>query len=261
MTGGAPRRNSSAILNKIPAARHIRQIAALALLLALVGLGCKNIDEAAFDEGMTAYTQGDFKTAMDKWKPLAEGGNPSAQTNIGVMYYQGRGVKQDYKEAIRWYSMAAANGYPDAEYNLGLAFAEGKGVEASNEQALKWYKASAEGGYLTAQVLLGNVYSHGQGVPKDEKEAVRWYQMAADQGDSTSQFLLATAYLKGAGVDKDDVRAYMWLAVAAQQGDDEAKTNANSALRQLSQRMTPDQIGKGEQMAKDQITAHPRLGK
>src|ERR1043165_4212931 len=112
--------------------RLILPVFSLAAFL-LLTTSCRNVDEAAFDAGMKAYTSGDFKTAMEKWKPLAESGNPSAQTNIGVMYYQGRGVEQNYKEAIRWYSMAAGEGYPDAQYNLGLAFAEGKGVERSAE--------------------------------------------------------------------------------------------------------------------------------
>src|SRR6185295_3391303 len=90
------------------------QIFLLVMLAALLTLSCKNVEEAAFEEGMEAYAKGDFTTAMEKWKPLAQEGNPSAQTNLGVMYYQGRGVKPDYREAMRWYKLAALKGHPEA---------------------------------------------------------------------------------------------------------------------------------------------------
>src|SRR5688572_20113536 len=99
------------------------------VFLSLLLLGCSNVTEADFQEGMEAYSRGDFATALKKWKPLAEDGNPSAQTNLGVMYYQGRGLDApNYQEALRWYRIAAMQGYPDAQFNLGLAHMEGKGV-------------------------------------------------------------------------------------------------------------------------------------
>lgn len=40
---------------------------------------------------------------------LLRGGCP-AQTNIGLMYAHGQGVKQNYGEAVKWYRLAAAQG-------------------------------------------------------------------------------------------------------------------------------------------------------
>ena len=109
--------------------RHSFLALALTLLVALATLGCSNVDEKDFEAGMQAYAKGDFATALKKWKPLAEDGNVSAQTNLGVMYYQGRGMDApNYPEALRWYRIAAMQGYPDAQFNLGLAHMEGKGV-------------------------------------------------------------------------------------------------------------------------------------
>ncbi|MBI2820152.1 MAG: sel1 repeat family protein [Acidobacteria bacterium] len=218
---------------------------------ALLCLSCKNIDQAAFDKGMDAYARGDFKTAMEEWRPLAERGNPSAQTNLGVMYYQGRGVRPDSEEAMRWYRLAALKGYPEAYYNMGVAYTEGKGVEQSSEEALRWYKAAAEGGYVAAQLLLGNLYSRGQGVEADAKEAARWFQAAADQGDSTAQFLLATAYLSGNGVDQDDVQAYKWLTITAERGNDQAKASASLAMQRLAERMEETQIAEAKRLANE----------
>ena len=42
-----------------------------------------------------------------------------AQCNLGIMYDQGRGVKQDYVQAFKWFSKAAQQGHANAQYNLG----------------------------------------------------------------------------------------------------------------------------------------------
>src|SRR5205085_7812982 len=36
-----------------------------------------------FQAGMDAYADGDYKTALEKWRPLAEAGDPASQTNLG----------------------------------------------------------------------------------------------------------------------------------------------------------------------------------
>ncbi len=38
---------------------------------------------AGFDEGLAAYKQGNYKTALREWRPLAEQGHVSAQYNLG----------------------------------------------------------------------------------------------------------------------------------------------------------------------------------
>tara|TARA_R110002153_G_scaffold61234_2_gene165353 strand:+ start:293 stop:667 length:375 start_codon:yes stop_codon:yes gene_type:complete len=55
------------------------------------------------DKGLAAAQAGDFVTALEEWRPLAEQGNARAQFNLGVMYSNGDGVPQNYAEAVRWY--------------------------------------------------------------------------------------------------------------------------------------------------------------
>ncbi|MDA9060739.1 sel1 repeat family protein, partial [Planktomarina temperata] len=71
-----------------------------------------------FQKGFAAYNAGDYATALQEWKPLAEAGNVVAQYNLGVMYDNGYGVPQDYAEAVKWYRLAAEQGYDSAQYNL-----------------------------------------------------------------------------------------------------------------------------------------------
>ena len=42
-----------------------------------------------YDNGVEAYNAGDYQTALQEWRPLAEQGDANAQTNLGVMYKNG----------------------------------------------------------------------------------------------------------------------------------------------------------------------------
>ena len=53
-----------------------------------------------------------------KWYRLAaEQGDADAQSNLGVMYQQGKGVIKDYVYAHMWWNIAASQGHKDATKN------------------------------------------------------------------------------------------------------------------------------------------------
>lgn len=56
-------------------------------------------DTDDFYNGVAAYDKGDYQTAIQLWKPLAEQGYAQAQFNLGIMYDNGYGVPEDDKEA------------------------------------------------------------------------------------------------------------------------------------------------------------------
>lgn len=64
----------------------------------------------SFEEGERAYDDGDYAKALQLWLPLAEHGNPLAQTRLGFMYGNGIGVDRNVDEAIRWYGRASEAG-------------------------------------------------------------------------------------------------------------------------------------------------------
>ena len=102
--------------------------------------------EQQFQQGFEATERGDYQTAFKLWLPLAEQGNAYAQFNLGNMYANGRGVKQDDVEAVKWYRKVAEQGNVYAQFNLGLMYEQGRGVKQDDVEAVKWYRQAAEQG-------------------------------------------------------------------------------------------------------------------
>jgi len=115
-------------------------------------------------EGVAAFNRGDYATALRIFRLLAAIGDPAAQTNLGIMYEEGKGVTQDYATAVKWYRAAAAHLFAQAQYLLGVAYLHGTGVSKDHEEALKWFRLAAAQGYGHAQAMLASMHSNGQGV-------------------------------------------------------------------------------------------------
>ena len=59
--------------------------------------------------------------------------------NLGLMYEEGKGVKQDDFKALKFYQKACGLNFSGGCSNLGLMYEKGKGVRKSNTKALKYY--------------------------------------------------------------------------------------------------------------------------
>jgi TPR repeat protein len=161
-------------------------------------------------EGGEAYQAGDYETALQEWRPLAEHGDVQAQHMIGIMYFSGKGVIQDYAEAVDWYRKAAEQGLAIAQNNLGF------------------------------------MYWNGEGVIQDYTEAENWLRKAAKQGYTDAQFSLGLMYLSGEGVIQDNVIAHMWLNISGANGS-ERGLDTRGIIEQL---MTREQIAEAQAHAR-----------
>ena len=139
--------------------------------------------EQQFQQGFEASTRGDYQTAFKLWLSLAEQGNASAQFNLGNMYDNGQGVKQDDVEAVKWYRQAAGQGHALSQLGLGLMYDKGRGVKQDDVEAVKWYRKAAEQGNANAQFLLGFSYILGKGVQVNKALAKEWFSKACDNGN------------------------------------------------------------------------------
>lgn len=107
----------------------------------------------------------------------------NAQYNLGVLYHQGLGVRQDTRKAIMLYRVAASNGHPEAQYNLGIAHIEGVGADYSPRVATRYFEAAAAGGIVEAAYNLGLIQENSLLGDARPDEAVFWYKIAADRGN------------------------------------------------------------------------------
>lgn len=99
------------------------------------------------EDGQAAFDAKDYATALAKWKPLAEKGDPAAQAGMGLLYFQGAGVPRDHAEAGKWWTLAAEQGNAQAQFQLAFLYSQGLG-----------------------------------GFPKDPVQAYKWWDLAASQG-------------------------------------------------------------------------------
>ena len=97
----------------------------LALMLALP------LAAQDYEKGLAAAERGDYAAALEEWRPLAEQGHAKAMRGIGVMYFNGHGVKKDRIEAVVWYRKAASLGDLGAQTDVGTMYANGTGVYQS----------------------------------------------------------------------------------------------------------------------------------
>ncbi|MGH6928533.1 MAG: tetratricopeptide repeat protein, partial [Dongiaceae bacterium] len=132
---------------------------------------------------LAAYERGDFASAFDEFRILANDGDGEAMLWIGYLYQEGQGTTQDFGEAIRYYRMAADSGQPQAFYYIGTIYQDGLGVDEDPIEAVRWYRQAAERNDVYGQYALAEAYENGKGAPLDRRAARRWYQAAADQGN------------------------------------------------------------------------------
>jgi TPR repeat protein len=88
------------------------------LMVAAQVLGIPGALAGPWEDGMAAYNRGDYVPAIRLFRPLAEKGNPKAQSVLGVMYRRGHGVARNSAHAFVWFSRAAARGDAKAKAEL-----------------------------------------------------------------------------------------------------------------------------------------------
>ena len=139
-------------------------------------------------QGDDAYGRGDYATALEVYRSLAEQGNANAEYYLGVMSEFGHGVEKDSAATVTWYRKAAEGGSVLAQLKLGLIHDEGLGgVPQDRIEAIRWYRMAAEQGLIAeAMRKIGWIYHRGNGVPQDHTQAFFWFSLAAREEQRAS---------------------------------------------------------------------------
>lgn len=137
--------------------------------------------EAQVDLAYEYYEQGNHAKAFEWYTKAAHQGDADAQYNLGRMYDNGHGVRQDDQKAFEWYTKAANQGHADAQYTLGVMYDYGRrGVLQDYQKAFEWFTKAANQGHAKAQYNLGRMYENGRGVSQDKSTAKIYYGQACD---------------------------------------------------------------------------------
>ena len=115
---------------------------------------------AGFDDTLKIYKKGDYQTAFEQFKELADDGNHGAQYYLGEMYRQGNGVQINLQEALKWYSLSSETNNAAPQYRLGNIYESGQAGSEDLKAAYMWY-------------ALASINGHGAGKQSMERVAER----------------------------------------------------------------------------------------
>jgi uncharacterized protein len=210
---------------------------------------------SSFQDGERLFKRGEYQSAYEAWKPLAESGDARAQYWVARMYYYAVGPTDDVAIGLDWFRRAANQGHAGAQYELGLHFQQ---PPKDYRNAAHWFDLAARQGHAGAQLLLAVQYSNGRGVPRDYSKSFELLSLAAKKGVPLAFLNLSGAYSAGEGVQPSIVRAYMWAILAEQNiplsEDAEAGAFAIMASMKresLKRSLSKTEIETGERLARE----------
>ncbi len=172
----------------------------------------------------------DIKTAVDKFKTLADQKNPVGLRKMATILEQGlpdAAVEKDFKKAFEYYAAAAQGNDAFAEFRLGSFYDTGvkldpksdkNDVEPNPAAALNLYRLAAQNNFPLASYNVGVFYEQGRTVDKDPQKAFAYYSQAAQAGVAIAMQKVGEFYLNGIGTIKDPVAAAGWFSRSAASG-------------------------------------------
>ncbi|TXS96715.1 hypothetical protein FV139_04420 [Parahaliea maris] len=92
----------------------------------------------------TLYDRANYETALAVWMDAAEGGDATAQVNVGEIYEKGWLGSPDYAVAAHWYGLAAEQGDHRAERRMAYFYEQGLGVAADKARALALWRSALD---------------------------------------------------------------------------------------------------------------------
>lgn len=158
----------------------------IAMCLAIICLTVSACAGSKPDMDTSRQDRLEYEAAANELRKSAEGGDPSAQNKLGLLYYEGTGVPQDHRRAKEWFEKAIQKGHAGAQVNLGTLYLRGEGAPQSAQMALFWFSRAAAQEDALAFAKLGLMYAQGRGVLQDFIQAHMWYNLSAARGEMRS---------------------------------------------------------------------------
>ena len=176
-----------------------------------------------------AMNDGNYERAVESYRIILKlEPNEIAQYNLGSLYAQGKGVKQDFMEGAYWFHQAELGGDEQAGklcLKCSLDFARQNFDRKSPEQLYTdmarfikhVYPETADVNLEVCRKLYAIAGNHFN--KKEYTAAAKLFRAAAEFGnDGYSQNYLAVLYNAGAGLEKNDLAALYWFDKAVDNG-------------------------------------------
>jgi len=100
------------------------------------------------------YDRGDLLSAFRLFLSAAKMGNPNAQSRLGTMYADGKGIRPNRAAALYWYRRAHQKGESTSAFNLGMIYRD----EQNLTKALLWFRRAEALGDLSAKLEIAKIY-------------------------------------------------------------------------------------------------------
>lgn len=234
----------------------IRFLITAFLLLSVVHCSAQTLSEPTdtqkLNDGLIAYTVGDFSSAFAQLHPLAEKNMSLAQLFVGRAYADGIGVAQNCERATHWLTLAAQNGNAEAAYDLGSANDQGRCMHRNPFEAIAWYRIAAANGDTRAPNAIGEIYLRHIAYAPNAQTAALWFKRGTRLFDKNAYYHLGEMHAFGYGVPRDLIEAYKWFDLAANLDvPDQPFDVTKSAVERdkIREELTPPQVREGIERA------------
>ena len=216
----------------------------------------KNIIDTMLMTAEVAIKKEDYFTAVETYKDILKlETNATAQSNLGSLYAQGKGVQQDFKEAAYWFRQAELSGDEQAEklcLKCSMDFIH-QNFDIKNAEQLytdmvdfiKYVYPSTNDINLevcrTLYAIAGNHFNK-----QEYTYAAKLFRAAGEFGnDGYSQNYLAVLYNLGMGLEQNDLAALYWFDKAIDNGAvDVAQQDRDGILNAYKENFSPEEFSK-----------------
>ena len=157
--------------------------------------------DAQFNVGHYYYRLREFKKAYSWWLKCSKHNKRLGPIfNIGNLYYNGWGLKQDIKKALHYFNLVIKKApilYPKenviytqlALFLIGKTYFDGTFVKRNKTKGLKYYEQAATAGNLNAASTLESIYSNEENY--NLKKRIYYLKQCANAGLSYAHAELA----------------------------------------------------------------------
>ncbi len=193
--------------------------------------------------------RGDYARAAETYKMILRlQPNAMAQYNLGTLYAQGRGVRQDFREAAYWFNLVGLGGDEQAEklcmkcmidfiyQNFAHKTSEEIYFDMMRFVKFIWPLENIEIAVNRHLYSMAAIHLNKQ----EYKKAAKLFRAAAEFGnDGASQNYLAILYNQDAGVEKNDLVSLYWFDKAVDNGIEAAQVDRNGILNAYRKNLSP----------------------